>query len=432
MFYRILNIHPKEQKTFVLHMIYSIVDGLVLGIFAFNEFILIKSLKGTNYQIGFIVQSTVIVLSFSIIFNIIFKSIRKKVSFIRIIGIITRLPLFIFLLFPKTSLNVDNAIYYQLAFILIFLIYYMSNPLLLPVINQMLKDAYSQENFGKLYGYASAISKIMMLFTTFLFGILLDFDHSAYRYIYPVISILGISSIFILTNIKIEEIEKPETHNNLLFSIKNTIRESLQILRTNKPYRHFENAFFLYGLAWMATAAVIPIFFEKELNLNYSSIAFYKNSYNTLSILILPFFGKIIGKIDPRRFAIITFSAMLLHILFMLLTEYFPFSFEFLGIKLYYSLICSYVMYAIFGALMALLWYIGSAYFCKNEEVGNYQAIHVSLTGIRGFMAPLLGIFLLDLIGYSGVFFASIFSLGCAIYIMFFSMRKIPLKSIDK
>jgi hypothetical protein len=118
-----------------------------------------------------------------------------------------------------------------------------------------------------------------------------------------------------------------------------------------------------------------------------------------------------------------------LHILFLSLTAYFPVKFEFWGITLYYSLIVSYCFYGVFGALMALLWYIGSAYFCTKDEVGNYQAIHVSLTGIRGCLAPILGIFLLDIIGYTGVFIASMFSLAYGIYIMKKSMKKYALKS---
>jgi hypothetical protein len=419
----IFRIAKNEQKTFVLHLIYSIIDGIVLGIFAFNEYILIKSLKGTNYQIGFLVQSTVIVLSFSIIFNIIFKSIRLKGQFIRYAGIFTRLPLFFFLLFPSGAISHEKAILYQVAFLLIFFIYFMANPLLYPAINQMLKTAYSHTNFGRLYGWASTANKIMMLLTTFFFGLLLDYDQSAYRYIYPGIGVLGILSIYILTLIKFDTVETEPNPKGFYKAVKESIHASMFILKKNAPYRHFENAFFLYGLAWMATAAVIPIYFEKELGLNYSSVAFYKNSYNTISIILLPFFGKLIGKIDPRRFAIITFSTMFVHIVFLGLTSFFPFKFEFWGITLYYSLIASYIWYGIFGALMALLWYIGSSYFCAMHEVSFYQAIHVSLTGIRGFMAPVLGIVLLDLIGYTGVFIASLFVLGLAVFIMVSSMK---------
>jgi hypothetical protein len=81
--------------------------------------------------------------------------------------------------------------------------------------------------------------------------------------------------------------------------------------------------------------------------------------------------------------------------------------------------------------MMALLWYIGSSYFCRNEEVSSYQAIHLSLTGVRGFMAPLLGVFLFELIGYAGVFIASMVSLGYAIYVMVFSMKKYPLDNFS-
>jgi len=425
----ILKIGPEERRTFALHMIYSIINGLIMGIFALNEFILIKSMKGSNYQIGLIVQSTVIVLSFSLLINIFLQYVRRKERFIRLVGIITRLPMFLFILFPSVEANPQNAIFYQMAFILIFLIYYMADPLLLPVINHLLKNSYSYDNFGRLYGFASSINKVMMLISTFGFGLLLDYDHDSYRYIYPTIAFLGIISIYVLTLIKYGPGEIPAIKQGFAKEVKESIKASINILKINKPFRHFENAFFLYGLAWMATAAVIPIFFEKKLGLNYSSVAFYKNSYNTISILILPFLGKIIGKIDPRKFAIITFSAMLLHVLFMAFTEYFPIKFEIMGITLYYSLIVSYSFYGIFGALMALLWYIGSAYFCKKEEVSNYQAIHVSLTGVRGFLAPLLGILLLDYIGYAGVFLASAFSLGVAIYIMFFSIKKHSIKN---
>ncbi len=431
MLWKLLKIGATEQKSFIPHMIYSIIDGLVLGVFALNEYILIKSLKGSNYQIGFLFQFTVIVLIFSILINIFLKSIRKKKKLIRYVGIITRLPLFLFIFFPATMATADNFFFYQLVFLFIFLVYYMANPLLFPAINHLLKNSYSHQNFGRLYGYASTINKVMMLFTTFFFGLLLDYDKNSYRFVYPVIAVLGIVSIYILTMINYESNESTGFRKGFFSAVKESFRESIEILKTNRPYRDFENAFFFYGLAWMATAALIPIFFEQRLELNYSSIAFYKNSYNTISIIILPFFGKLISKIDPRKFAIYTFAFMFLHLFFMGFTEFMPFSFEFWGIRIYYSLIASYISYGIFGAMMALLWYIGSSYFCRNEEVSSYQSIHLSLTGLRGFMAPLLGVFLFELIGFAGVFLLSMASLAYAIYIMIASMKKYKLNEIN-
>ena len=238
------------------------------------------------------------------------------------------------------------------------------------------------------------------------------------------VAVLGILSIYILSKIdyRVAESEIPKT--NFFVAIYNSLKNMILILKGNKPYRDFECSFMFYGFAWMATAAVITIFFEKVLHLNYSSIAFYKNAYNTLAILLLPYFGKLIGKIDPRKYAVFTFGFMLLHLFFLGLTEYYDVHFELWGIKIYYSLIASYIFYGIFAASMALLWYIGSAYFCKDEEVSDYQSVHLTMTGFRGIFAPLVGIFFYELFGFTGVFLLGIFSLAIAIGIMLLSMKR--------
>ena len=195
------------------------------------------------------------------------------------------------------------------------------------------------------------------------------------------------------------------------------------ILKQNKPFRDFEVGFLFYGFAWLLTMAVITIFLDRVLQLNYTSVAFYKNSYNVLAILLTPFLGKIIGKINPRKFAAYTFAFMLFFIFFMGLTEFIRANFVLFGIKIYYTLLISYLFYGCFAASMGLLWNIGSAYFCKKGEENNYQAIHLSLTGFRGLFAPLIGIWLLDLIGFSGVFGLGVLSLFFAVLIMIWSLR---------
>lgn len=417
-------IPDNAKQSFRYHLIYSIIDGFILGLFALNEFILIKSLKGSNYQIAFMFQVTVLVLLFSVFFGEILTRVKNKKKLIRWVGILTRLPLIFLFFFPDNAMDLGDNYYYQLAFLAILMVYYFANPLLFPAINHLLKNSYAHEDFGKLYSYASTINKVMMMISTFLFGLLLDYNNYAFTYIYPLVAILGISSIFILTKINYRVTENTELRPSFYKSIIGSLKNMFQILKGNKPYRDFEVSFMFYGFAWMATAAVITIFFDKALHLNYSSIAFYKNAYNTMAILLLPYFGKLIGKIDPRKFAVYTFSFMLLHLFFLGLTEYFDGYFEIWDLKIYYSLIVSYTFYGLFAATMALLWYIGSAYFCKDEEVSNYQSVHLTMTGFRGIFAPLVGVFFYELFGFTGVFLLGIFSLAIAILIMLFSMKK--------
>ncbi len=419
-----LELNKQESKTFGIHMTYSLIEGIITGVLALNEFVLIKSLQGTDYQIGFLTQFSVIVLLFSVVFNEFIKRIQNKKKMLRIMAVVTRLPLFAFLFFPSEFMAYQNNPVFPYVFLGIFLIYFLAQPVILPVINLFLKNSYRHQNFGKLYSYTSSANKIIMLGATFVFGLLLDFDQTAFKYVYPVMGLLGITSIFIFSNIsydqKIDQVKLPSFWD----AVMNSMRNMWTIIKTNKPYRDFEIGFMLYGFAWLSTIAVIAIFFNKVLELNYSSVAFYKNAYNIIAIVSLPYFGRLLGKIDPRKFAVITFSALMFYLLFMGLTEYFPGHFEVFGLKIYYTLILSYLSYSVFAATMALLWFIGSAYFCKDSEAAEYQAVHLTLTGVRGAFATLIGIYFYQLIGFAGTFAIAVLSCLVAVLLMIYSYKK--------
>jgi len=73
---------------------------------------------------------------------------------------------------------------------------------------------------------------------------------------------------------------------------------------------------------------------------------------------------------------------------------------------------------------MALLWFIGSAYFCKKEEAAQYQSVHLSLTGFRAIMSFQLGIIFYQLWGYTATFGIAVGSLAIAVVYMIWSYRK--------
>jgi len=72
---------------------------------------------------------------------------------------------------------------------------------------------------------------------------------------------------------------------------------------------------------------------------------------------------------------------------------------------------------------MSLLWNIGSAYFCKDDDAAAYQSVHLSMVGVRAMIAPLFGIWLYHYIGFSGVFGLGVFLLILSIAVMFWSMK---------
>lgn len=415
----------RERKAFLLHMGYSFLEGIIAGIIILNEFVFVKSLLGSNYQLAVLFQLGVAVFLLLILLNEWLKRVAKKRAMLRRTALLTRLPLILVLFFPRDAGMYGTESLFHYIFLVIFLVYFMGNVVIWPTINLFLKTSYRHENFSKLYSYATTLNKIVMMVTTFVYGWLLDWDNYVFVYVFPVMAILGTISVFLLSMIPYQVTTQVARRKGFWNSVKDSSAGMLGILRTNRSFLDFEIGFMLYGFGFMSSVTLIVLFFEYELGLNYSSVAFYKNSYNLLAIFLLPFFGRLMGKVDPRRFATIPFFAMIIYLLSLVVTPYFPGYADFWGIRLYYSLIVFIVFNGIFAATMALTWFIGSAYFCPPDEAGNYQSVHMVLTAVRSLFAPLLGITFYEAWGFAVAFSIAISALAIAIIYMLWSEKRV-------
>lgn len=419
------NLNPQERLTLKLHLFYSGIEGIAAGALILTEFVFIKSLGGSNVQLAFLFQFSMVVFLFAMVANEILRRYTKRKVLLRSIAIASKLPLVALAFFPDVSNNQGLPLIYHTIFLTIFLLYFVSKIAVIPSINQYLKGNYQHENFGRLFGYSVSVQKVAMLVSTFAAGVLLDFNPNSYKVFYPIVGVLAIVSIFQLT--KIEFLQKEEVIDTPIWkALQQSFTRIFVILKTNKAFRHLELGFMIYGFAWMSTHAVITIFYERALHLNYSSVAFYKNAFNLVAIAFLPFFGRFIGKRDPRRFGIITFGSLLLFILFTALTETYNGYTEIYGIKIYYMLLVAIFFNGLFMGSMPILWGIGSSYFCQPDEAADYQSVHLFLTGTRALFAPIIGIQLYEWFGFSITYATGIVLLVFAILLMMYSERRFP------
>lgn len=421
------SITRQEKTTFFFHFTYSLIEGIISGILVLNEFVFLKSLQGSPYQVGVLFQFSMVVLLAAIFINEMLRRIKNKRKLLRRTAFLTRLPLLLLLFYPKHIGEMGADTIYHYLFLFIFLIYYLASPVIFPSINILLKHNYSTDNFGKLYSYATSAKKITTLAATFFFGFLLDKDPFAFTYMYPIVAVLGIFSVYMLTSIAYD----PEniTPGNALSKkiFRSAITRVKNIFRTNKPYLHYQIGFMLYGIAFMGTNSVITIFYDRAVGLNYSSVAFYKNFYNLIAIFLLPVFGRMLANTDPRKFAVLTYGSLGMYLLSFPLTLLFPAYVEILGLQIYYLMLAGVLFNSVFIATMAISWSIGSAFFCKRNEAGDYQSIHLSLTGVRAMFIPLAGVFLYDIAGFSVTFILSACLLLIGITLMLWSHKKYKL-----
>jgi Na+/melibiose symporter-like transporter len=385
-------------------MIYSLLDGVILGVLALNELVFLKSLHGSNYMMGILFQFSMLVFLLMLFINEWMNRIEDKGRMLRITGWLTRGPLVLLLFFPAGSHFNQHAWWLHFAFLAVFLVYYLGNTIIFPTINLLLKTAYSHTDFGKYYSYSQSANKIVMMLVTLGYGIVLDIDPFAFRWVFGVCAVLGVASTEVLAKIRYNPVILPKRQLTYVKGLAKTASNMIQILRTNRPFLHFQVGFMLYGFAFMISVTVINIFFNEGLQMNYTSVAFYKNAYNLQAILMLPMFGAMLGRIDPRKFAALTFASLMFYNIFLVATDYYRGGTQIIGINIYYFLVIAFLFYGIFAATMGLLWSIGSAYFCKPEEASEYQSLHLFLTAVRAIFAPIFGVMIYEWLGFTGTF----------------------------
>ncbi len=425
-----LQLNQREKTAFNKHLIYVMLEGVILGVLALNEFVFIKSLQGTNYQLGFLFQFSMVLFVFLILINEFIKRIRSRKKLLRVVAWTTRLPLALIAFFPHSANQIHDKPYFHYLFLGLFLLYFLGNIFIYPNINYLLKNSYRHANFGKLYSYATTLNKIVMLVVTFVYGYLLDMDNFVFVYIFPVVAVIGVVSLYKLSSIPSPPDEIIIKKTGVFISVKKSIGEMVNILKSNIPYRHFEMGFMFYGFSFMISVTVITLYFYDALNLNYSSVAFYRNAYNLLAIVLLPVFGRMIGRIDPRRFAVIAFGSVGLYVFSVMATGWFPNNFKVLDVTVYYTLLFYVLFHGVFAASMSLLWNIGSAYFCKPKQAGTYQSLHLSLTGLRAIPAPLLGVFFYEQFGFAVTFALAVLLSLSAVGLMLWSSVKLPARRL--
>jgi len=56
---------------------------------------------------------------------------------------------------------------------------------------------------------------------------------------------------------------------------------------------------------------------------------------------------------------------------------------------------------------ITISWNLSSIYYAPSMEVANYQAVHITLTGVRGIFAPFIGYMILKLVSIEATFIVS-------------------------
>lgn len=299
-------------------------------------------------------------------------------------------------------------------------IVYFFTALVYPAQNGILQENIHPSRQGKVFGRGALVQHLTAAGLSLVVGWVLNRNPDYFRYVYPVLGIVGFLYPLILAGLP--RPQDDATHDppryftvprlplgavkwrRLPRAIIQPFAEAVRTFRDDRNFAWFEGNFMIYGIAYMMLIPVVPLFFANELHLSYQEISSSRVLIGSLGVALL---GPLAGQLQDR------FHAVGLSTLSFSIVALYPAALA-AGAWLNGAAHPALVAYAAFGiysigmAGIMVTWNIGSLAFAPKGQGGYYQGIHVTMVGIRGVLGPAIGFVVLETLGYREVFLLAV------------------------
>ncbi len=402
-----LGLDAPEKRVFRFHLLASAAAGIASGVLLNNEYIATNGLGASVWQITVLTMIWPVSNFLAVFVNRMVEQSWSKARAVALAGLL-RLPIALM----AFSSSVD------LMLVLLGL-FSAADSLVSPLMNSVLRNRYREGRRGVLFGWAVSFFTLVSVPASLIVGALLDLDFMWYRILFVVQAAAGLfhAVVFALMTRGIPRSPGPPGSG---LSVAGTLRSLWSTFSRDREFARFQAYFMMYGFAFMMILPAIPFFARDVLGLNYREYATAKGLIAQAGILFLsPFLGTLAERIHPFRFTGIVSSALAVYPLLIGLGAIFPRS----GRLLFFA---SFGVYSICMAGINLSWNLSSLHFAPPGQEATYQGLHITLTAVRGFFAPLLGNLLFRLFGHVTLFFVSagLFLLGGLFFLRRYGQRR--------
>ena len=250
--------------------------------------------------------------------------------------------------------------------------------------SSMYRVMYPHAIRGRVLGKLTFWSYVTMVPSIMLTGWLLDNNPESYRVLYPVAGLCGLVGCWYYTMLHVPA----QTPSTQPAGFRAGVAGVHRILTQDRPYLHFQLAFFLSGSAFFMSTHVVLLLMKDRFDFGAFELSLWLSVVPQILLAVgSPLWGHVLDRVGIIRCRL--FVALLM-------TGY----------------LASYLMGIVGGwvGLIALgsvfqglsngggqlTWALASSHFAPRvEDVPLYNGIHFVLNGIRGLVMPWVGSLLL-------------------------------------
>ena len=386
------------------YTLYASLNAVLTGVFTLNTVILRKALGASELEIGLISAIGPISLLLGI-FGSEAVSGRPKQPFILWIGLLSRASILLFL-FCKTFW----------VFFLIITVFDLLNALLMPPVFGFWRQNISETARSKLWGITVTLSTVISMATAYLTGVLYDIDPMSFRWVLAAAALLAMLGTTVLAfspgrgQYKLATPKVPYSFRSLVIQ---PVRSFYELIRHDRWFASFEKVFMIYGFAVMMLFPLMPLYIADVAKMSYEQAGITLGVLGQIGVIVCsPIWGMLMDKLGPIRTCSIVFGLLMLYPAFLLLGMLPGLSLS--GIHWFVYL--GHVLFGVAMSGVSVVWSLGPMTFAGGKDPSPYAGAHVTITGLRGCVFPMVGALGVRYLGYQYVLAAALVLFAVAMF----------------
>ncbi|HEX9371903.1 MAG TPA: MFS transporter [Roseiflexaceae bacterium] len=257
-----------------------------------------------------------------------------------------------------------------------------------PAYARVVQAIYPARYRGRALAVVRTGMVLALLVTTPLAG--LGLDHLGYRVLFPIAGLVGILATLTFTRLRIDERAQPQQQARSLGGV-------WRILGQNRRFARYLFGFAVYGLGFLMGFPLFAVVQVDRLQLTYTTIGALSLAQSLFWLL-----GNMVwGRLVDRYGGMWVLRANVGIAVLVPLTYIWAFN--------AWTLLPAFVVHGIISAGVDLGLISTGIELADPGSVAEYSALQATIIGLRGMLAPFVGVGLLGL----GLTDRAIFALGC-------------------
>jgi len=389
------------RPTFFYDIRSAPLNGVFLGVMTLLPWVLKHTLGGSDWEVAVLSAAGPTAHLLDIWYAHLCAD-RPKMPFVLWPGLVARFLIIV------AGLAVNSAM-----LVIVAAISYIVGSMATPAVNSIWRNNYPGTHRYRVLGTVMAVMNLCMGLTAFSAGLLLRlFDnHWLFRVVFAVGAVAGMVGVYVFSRIKVVGEDAGDAQGPAPRGRFNLWRD-IGLLWRDRKFGKYQLIQFTSGFANIMTMPVL-IALLKDQGVGWLAAALVLGfAPNMAKSLTMPFWGRLLQRFNPmqaRAFFNMVWAAG--YILIALS-----------GSQVGWVFLAKLITGTAQGAT-TLLWTLQQMYFARREDVPKYMGVHCTLTGVRGLVAPFVGVLLMKSVFQGSAHWVFVVSAALSVGVGLLSLR---------